>query len=75
MFSVKVRVKGGRLISTHTCMQGRVSGMRFNEGGRDLVESERVVKQVAPMPHATKRKHLSSVYTTPTACGSTYLTL
>ena len=54
-------------------MQGRVSGMRFNEGGRDLVESERVVKRVAPIPHATKHKHFSAVYT-PAACGSPYPT-
>ena len=30
---VRIRVRGG-LVPTHTCMQGRVSGMRSNESGR-----------------------------------------
>ena len=41
---LRVRVRGGG-ISTHTCMhacKAGSSGMRFSEGGRGLVESERV---------------------------------
>ena len=31
---IRARVEGGRLISTHVCKAG-LSGMQFNEGGRD----------------------------------------
>ena len=63
---------------THVCKAG-LPGMRFKEDGRDLVESEEVVKRSSThMPHATKDrhlslatkdKHLSSVYTTPASSG------
>ena len=50
---VRVEVKRGRTFPTHTCMHGRVSGMRIDEGGRHLVESEPVINREA---HATYHK-------------------
>ena len=58
-FRVRIRVMGvgvglrggGRVfVHTHACKEG-LSGMRFNEGGRDLAESERVVKRCSTQCH------------------------
>ena len=59
---VRARVRGAGGVFPHTpsCKAG-LSGMWFNEVARDLVESEQVVKRVAPIPHATKQKQLSPV--------------
>ena len=40
---VRVRVRWDLFLHTHACRAG-LTGMRFNEGGRALIESERVVK-------------------------------
>ena len=57
---VIARVAGGDLFPhTHACKAGS-SGMRFTEGERDLVESERVVKR--SNTHATKHKTQASQF-------------
>ena len=67
----RVRVRrGGLFPHTHAC---KTCGLVRVASG--LVESERVVKRVAPMPLASNRKQLSSAYTTPAACGFPYPTL
>ena len=54
---VRVRVRGELFPHTHTYKAG-LSGMRFNEGGRDLVESKGVVKRSST--HATCHKTQAS---------------
>ena len=70
MLQILVSVKG-RGTYFHTKMHSRqvCQACGLMRVAMDLVESERVVKRVAPMPHATKHKQLSSAYTTPAAFG------
>ena len=55
------RGKGGIYLYTYACKAGS-SGMRFNEGERHLVESERVVKQSNTQWHMPQKTSISVRY-------------
>ena len=73
---VTVRVRqGGTYFHTHMHARQGCQAYSLMRVARYLVKSERKVKRVAPMPHATKHNQLSSLYTTPAAYVFPYPTL